>query len=304
MSLTSLLREPASPLRALFQSSLPKTAAFVGGLNRELRAIPLNTPRPVDAGLSGTAIDYRLRYYFAVPEIEDTIAWLGADKLEAAILDYPESPLRDTVNDFVRALQRDVVALQPVGVRLSAAGEMRLARICVVLAGFEQWFRSGRSALVNGMLDGTLRGGADILHLPRTEVIEDVATLSSAFFEHQYPLLASRTVVLGPTFDGSLDVGGADADLIAGDSLIDFKSTASGSPIEEWEIHQLLACACLDYPDQYRIRRVGFSVLRRDALREWDIEDLVRRLSDGQTEYRVLRERVHAFAANLGRQRH
>ncbi len=297
--MTSLLREPASPLRALFQSSLPKTAAFVGSLNRELRAIPLNTPKPVDAGLSGTAIDYRLRYYFAVPEIEDTIAWLGADKIEAAILDYPESPLRDTVNDFVRALQREVVALQPVGVRLGAAGEMRLARICVVLAYFEQWFRSGRSALVNGMLDGTLRSGADILHLPRTEVVEDVATLSSAFFDHQYPLLASRPVVLGPTFDGSPDVGGADADLLAGDSLIEFKSGSTERPLDGWEVYQLLGYACLDYSDSYRIRRVGLSVVRRNALREWDIEELVDALSGGQIEYSVLRERVHAHAVSL-----
>lgn len=299
MSLTSLLREAGSPLRSLLDECLPRTSSFVAALNGDLRALPLNTPAPVDAGLSGVAIEYRLRYYFAVPEIESTVAWLGADRLEAAILDYPESPLRDTVNDFVRAMQRDIVALQPVGVRLNPANEVRLSRICAVLAYLDQWFRSGRSALVDGMLDGTLRSGADILLLPRPEVVEDVATLSSAFFEHQYPLLASRRVVLGPRFDGSLDVGGADADLLAGDSLIEFNSAATDSPLEGWEVYQLLVCACLDYSDRHRVRNVGLSVLRRSALREWDIEELVDTLSGGQTGYRVLRERVHAFAVSL-----
>lgn len=296
MPLTSLLREAGSPLRSLFNECLPQTSSFVAALNRDLRALPLNTPTPADAGLSGTAIDYRLRYYFAVPEIEDTIAWLGADKLEAAILDYPESPLRDTVNEFIRALQRDIVALQPIGVRLSAADEARLSRICVVLAYFEQFFRSGRSALLIGMEDGSLRSGADILQLPRSGVIEDVATMAAAFFDSQYPLLASRAVVLNPTFAGSLDVGGADADIIAGDSLIEFKSGATDGPIKGWAVYQLLGYACLDYSDRYRIRKVGFSVLRRNALREWDIEDLVRRLSAGQLGYDSLRAQVRAFA--------
>lgn len=64
MSLTGLLRETDSPLRALFRECLPTTKTFVTNLNRGLRALPLNTVGSVDPGLSGTAIDYRLRYYF------------------------------------------------------------------------------------------------------------------------------------------------------------------------------------------------------------------------------------------------
>ena len=300
MSLTSLLRETGSPLRSLFQECLPKTRAFVGNLNRELLALPLNTApslNAADAGLSGTAIDYRLRYYFGIPAISDTVAWAGADRLEAAILELSDSPLSWTLHEFLRELERDIFSLAPVAVRLAPADEMRLARNCVALSYFEQFYRSGHSAIFDGARNGSLRSSAGILQLPRAEVVEDVAAMSSAFFDSQFPLFAGRSLVLNPTFSGSVDVGGADADIIADDSLIDFKSTARTDRLfGGYDVYQLLGYPCLDYPDQYRIRKVGFSVVRRNALREWDIDELVNILSGGQTEYRVLRERVHTFA--------
>jgi len=244
--------------------------------------------------------------------ISDTVAWLGADRLEAAILEFRESPLREMVHDFLRELERDILSRKPVGVRLAAADERQLARDCVVLSYFDQFYRSvaaviafgARNVIFDGAMSGSLRSSSEILQLPKIEVIEDVAAMSAAFFESQFPLLAARNFVLNPSFDGSSDVGGADADIILGKTLIDFKSTAQTSPFLGDDLYQLLSYPCLDYSDQYHIRRVGFSVLRRNALREWDIEDLVGALSDGQTEYRVLRERVHAFVANLGVQRH
>lgn len=301
MSLTSLLRDTGSPLRALFQECLPKTPAFVKNLNRELRALPINTAKPVDASLSGTAIDYRIRYYFGTPAISDGVAWAGAGRLETEIVELPDSPLFGTLHEFLCELERDILSLNPVGVQLVPADEMRLARNCVALSYFEQFYRSGRSVILDGAVNGSLRSSADILRLPRNEVVEDVAAMSTAFFESQFPLFASRSLVLNPTFVGSPDVEGADADIIAGDSLIDFKSTTKDSPIVGWNVFQLLGYPCLDYSDQYRIRKVGFSVLRRNALMEWDIEELVDTLSGGQTEYRVLRERIHAFAINLSK---
>ena len=185
MSLTSLLRETGSPLRSLIQECLPKTSAFVKDLNRDLRALPLNTApsfNAADAGLSGTAIDYRLRYYFEMPAISDTVAWKGADRLETAIiLELPDSPFSGTLAEFLRQLERDILSLEPIGARLASAHEMRLARNCVVLSYFDQFFRSGRSVLLDGARNGSLRSGADILQLPRSEVVEDVAAMSWAF---------------------------------------------------------------------------------------------------------------------------
>ena len=264
-----------------------------------------STLGPGAAALCGTAIDYRLRYYFGIPVISDTVAWLGALRLEAAILqERHDAPLSGTLHEILRELEQDMLNLEPLGTALARADELRMARNCVVLAYFEQFYRSSLSAIFDGARDGLLRSGADILQLPQAEVVEDVAAISSAFFRSQFPLLAGRSVVFNPTFAGSRDVGGADGDIIAGDSLIDFKSTgATNGPLAATDVYQLLGYPCLDYSDQYRIRRVGFSVLRRNVLREWDIEELVGVLSGGQTGYRVLRERVQSFALEQGKHR-
>ncbi|MDA1095609.1 MAG: hypothetical protein O3A25_20470, partial [Acidobacteria bacterium] len=84
MSLTGLLGETSSPLRAIFRELLPDTSRFVRELNRELTAFPLNTERPSDSGLSGTALDYRLRYYFGLTPAPETVAAGGAARIAAA----------------------------------------------------------------------------------------------------------------------------------------------------------------------------------------------------------------------------
>lgn len=305
MSLTGLLRrEMGSPLRGLFREYLPKTKTFVGDLNRELRGLPLNTRPPTDSavrGLSGTAIDYRLRYYFGVTPITETAAWKGARNLERAMLMVRSAPPPGTFLDFLHDLEEEICGMNPVGVRLPPADELRLARDCVLLSYFEQFYRSAFSVIFDCVQNGSLRGSDDILQLPTTEVVEDVAAMSPAFFESQFPLIAARTVVLNPNFAGSSDVGGADADIIAGDSLIEFKSTAkTGGILLGDDLYQLLSYPCLDYSDEYEIRKVGFSVVRRNALREWDIEELVDTLSGGRTGYQVFRERFHAVALDLG----
>ena len=162
----------------------------------------------------------------------------------------------------------------------------------------EQYYRSQRSRL----FDLALRTGElpdEPWRLAPPETVADVAAVSRRFFEHQYPLLANRPMVLNPNFAGSADVGGADADIIAGDSLIDFKSTIKARPVAGRDLYQLLGYACLDYADDYGIRSVGLSVLRRDALREWDLERLTEAASGGRTSVALLRDRIQALVKQL-----
>jgi hypothetical protein len=83
--------------------------------------------------------------------------------------------------------------------------------------------------------------------------------------------------------------------LIAGESLIEFKSTAGDRPIDSVAIFQLVSYPCLDYADEYRIRRVGLSLLRRNYLKEWPLDDLIGTLSGGTTTYDSLRAVVRQF---------
>ena len=290
MSLTGLLSEQGSTLRLTFRELLPDTSSFLRELNDELASSPLNTTKPQDPGLSGMALDYRLRYYFAVTPPKETFAARGAASIARAL---NRERLAAAFVERFDALHASVLALKPVGRQLPAADEDVLARYCVFLAYCEQFYRSKKSLLFDlGRRTGAVPDEPWSLAPPET--VADVAAVSRSFFEHQYPLLAGRPLVLNPTFDGSKDVGGADGDIIAGASLIDFKSTIKERPVVGRDLYQLLGYVCLDYTDAHRIRSVGLSVLRRDALREWDLEELAHASSGGRTSVAHLRKRIRA----------
>ena len=299
MSLTGLLGAKGSLLRATFQELLPGTSRFVEGVNHELVAFPPNTERPADPGLSGTALDYRIRYYFEVTPPENTVARRGAAQMARVLRSQSVASTFDSHFDTIHS---SVLALNPVGRLLSGEEETTLARHCVFFAYCEQFFRSRRSLLFDVVREkGTVP--EDPGRLAPEGTVTDVAAVSRRFFAHQYPQLAGRRMVLNPTFAGSTDVGNADADIIAGNSLIDFKSTVSARLLRGIDFYQLLGYTCLDYPDRYKIRRVGLSLLRRDVLREWDLEALTNELSGGAMTLALLRERIHDVVKLLAARR-
>lgn len=81
MSLTSNLNNTRSPVRRFLQEQFPDTRSVVRECNRQMAGI--TTIRPQSkmeahvAGLIGTALDYRLRYYFAVTSPNELFAWRG-----------------------------------------------------------------------------------------------------------------------------------------------------------------------------------------------------------------------------------
>ena len=90
-------------------------------------------------------------------------------------------------------------------------------------------------------------------------------------------LVDGETLLLNPTFgESSAMVGGADADLIAGDLLIDIKTTTKKA-MNPTELDQLFGYFLLarnerktdpDFPD---IRRVGLYFSRHGHLCTWNV---------------------------------
>lgn len=73
------------------------------------------------------------------------------------------------------------------------------------------------------------------------------------------------------TFDGSHDLN-ADADLIAGGMLVDFKAGQGGKPrkdgtraaaLARTDLDQLLGYMLMDYSDRYRLHTVAVYAARR-----------------------------------------
>jgi len=253
----------------------------------------------VDWSTIGTAVDYRLRYYFGVTPTEALTARLGAIMIEGAIVHGmlkvfngadPElsgakfedmEALKDMIPRFFADLEGTLTRIQPEHRRLSRDDEELLARYCVVLAQFEQVYRRGRR-----MLQGTLLTVPDpvdatselLARVPQTW-LDDICALSWGFYDFHRELL-SRTAVLNPNFDGSRDVRGADADLIVEGCLIDIK-TSTQPKVTGDMLYQLLGYVLLDYSDKYRIREVGIYLARQQRMLRWSLVDLIGELSNG-----------------------
>jgi hypothetical protein len=114
--------------------------------------------------------------------------------------------------------------------------------------------------------------------------------------------LRSRRLAFGPTFAASLDLGGADADLIAGDLLLDFKATATSKLVTRPVLLQLVGYALADTHDQFQIRHVGVAALR--WRRRWTIalDDLLEQLARAPVDVARLRGEFAELCATLRRQ--
>ena len=82
MSLTSHLKTKGSPVRDFLTTEFPNTTIFLRDARTQVRQA--ETIRPTDAvprSSMGTALDYRLRYYFDATPFESLAAYKGAVKL-------------------------------------------------------------------------------------------------------------------------------------------------------------------------------------------------------------------------------
>ena len=121
----------------------------------------------------------------------------------------------------------------------------------------------------------------------------------SWLFHDRYQNGLSGHFVLNPTFDGSVDVDGADADFILANCLIDIKSTISPK-ISKLFLYQILGYAILDYSDQYHLGEVGFYFTRQGVTLQWPISDLLYELSSGRAP--ALGELRDSFRAMIDRE--
>lgn len=263
--------------------------------NKEIKGAETIRPEgPVDWGTIGTAIDYRLRYYFGVTPKENLVAWLGARIIQQGIVhgtreEDPEllvalfedmEAVKDMIPGFFSDLEEALSRLRPEHQRLGNEDEELLARYCVGLALSEQVYRLGRipegSLLTLPEPVGT---ASELLaRVPQTWV-DDLCALSWAFYDG-YRELLSRSTVLNPTFDGSLDVGGADADLIVNGCLLDIKTRVEPR-LRGDDLYQLLGYTLLDYSDRHGIGEAGIYFARQRKMLRWSLEDLVAGLSGG-----------------------
>ena len=180
--------------------------------------------------------------------------------------------------DFFEDLDNFIDLNNPVNRRLSKNEEDELNRYCFVLALLEEVYRLGRIH-PNSLLAGECSSVQGLLNLADDQSIVDLRTLSYRFYDNFQQML-TLPHILNPTFDGSADVRGADADLIVDSTLIEIKTTKRKDLKRDW-LYQLLGYVLLDYTNRYDIQRIAFYMARQGILIEWDLEDAISILCSG-----------------------
>ena len=306
MSLTEHLKNGKSPICQFLRTQFPNTRSFLAEARKMVRAAGTIVPdEDVPWGLIGTALDYRIRYYFGITPHEELVAYKGARRLTEHVsslanlpkteqqdfLDYIESlrsiPLKSEYQDFFDGLDSLLEQTPPINTRLEIAHEDALNRHCIVLALMEEAARIGPHP-GNLLVKGEFNDAKALLTIVQSQWIDDLRELSWEFYDKCNPLLHFPHV-LNPTFDGSVDVGGADADMIVDELLIDIKATKRSSIELDW-LRQLLGYVLLDYSDQYGISGIGLYMARQGILVSWSLEEVVRSLcADNTTSIQELR---------------
>ena len=287
MPLKTQVEDANSPLGSFLRQAFPlgRNRRLLAEINEQLDSHPaicrLESGAPSWVhGFIGHAIDYRIRYHFAVtPSAEFAAARTGA--LAVTGSDDPVGPARTGLPPgctlgFFDLLDRTVESISAHRRRPTAAEESRLACFCLVLAVFEAIGRSGRGwppELPEG------REAADpeslLRAIPRAWV-EDVAVLG-ATFRHRHADWQGRSATLNPVFAGARDVGGADGDVIVDGCLWDIKTTTRRAQ-GRWLL-QLLGYVLLDYDDEFAIGHVGFLFPRQGAYICWALPELLQELA-------------------------
>lgn len=272
---------------------------------RELGSPSILPPAGANPGTVGTALDYRLRNFFSVPDPDTLVAAQRVARLPeegtaikvdlrfrtiGAVL-----PLR--WKTFAKHLNDVVARADPVGNEPDDAAERELARCCLLLARFEAVFRGGRIAAGADLtaLPPTATPEEQLAIIPQAAVDDAVALMRGAYGSDMCARFGQRFVA-NPTFAGSRAVGGADGDLIVGSTLVEVKTTVKPS-LARAQIYQLVGYALLDWDDALGIAEVAFYSSRIPVMFGWPLEELLPTLSGRpetlaglRTEFRELCE--------------
>ncbi len=297
MALTALLDVKRSPVRRFMDRELPAAAPVCKEANAAVRAgrsgDPPLAPGPgVDSGLVGTAVEYVL----PIPH--------GSVRKPL----MAPAPTRELADLRLQTAELAVAELRRLGglaEPLIGPALERAADCALVCARLEQRRRIGGNTahelrlpdpavgvgLVGG-LDGAIEAA-----LASAETRVDLVALLEAGLIDTADLYSADALAIGPSFALSGAVDGADADVIADGTLIDFKTGKGRSLVGAKEIYQLIGYALLDIDDRYKITGVAIHALRWRSRWTVTLDDLLLRLSGVQ---RNLGEWRTIFAETLG----
>jgi hypothetical protein len=206
MSLTSFIKIPE--VKSIFKKEFPLSKTLLQG---DMKAIPVTKNYP----LVGTAFDYLFRFYL---ERENpncvTKHWVAENSLallEQTIDEHGKKAPKEMIDAFdkMTLYLHDAKDTHKEYLKSGNLGD-DLLKSSIILAQMDTLYRSGIIPPSLGQVEkGDIKDLRNLISLVKPETFK-----------------AKKTCFLNPTFGyGSQLVGGADADLIVDDMLVDLKTT-------------------------------------------------------------------------------
>jgi hypothetical protein len=291
-ALTREVKDPNSPVAAWLRRTFPhhkETQAAYRTAVGPARVLP--SPA-VATGTQGAAIDWWLRMLVdPAPSVD--LALAGLRSRRAPCIRAGAELLLG-----LGAIDREWNVLGPIDpARFADRSDEWWARVCYALALLVELYRS---PMVDGSRLMRLRRDSpeeDLLALANEDEVADLIAMRDLALAQLLPALPPGPVSTGMTFDGSADLN-ADADLIAGGVLVDFKAGQGGKPradgtraavLARTEIDQLLGYALMDYSDAFALHAVAIYAIRFGHFAAWPITDLCAQLAGHSVDLPVLR---------------
>jgi hypothetical protein len=294
VSLTSQLRTKGSVLWTFMEEWFPNTAATARMDPGPMLVCPTDRAGYPWA-VVGTALDYRIRFFYGPPIIEQLVAHRGAKRLMEVW--GREGDMPTTFGPLTRALQSEIPRRADHWKAKSAKNEKRLARLCFVLALYEDCGRSEPQSEWPIVQLGPRAKLSDLEALCPAQVVDDLVALAAVFRDRAGLVFREQPVVLNPAFIGAIGIGGADADLILGQTLIDIKATIKGKP-DRTALWQLIGYALCDDIDEYRLKQVGFYFARFGRTVCWELPALLDALAGRSIDLADVRQAFRELPAS------
>lgn len=300
-ALTNEVRNPKSPVARWLRSTFPHHHDVQADYREAIgpaRVLPSSAVAP---GTQGAAIDWWLRFLI------DPAPSVG---LAAAGLRSRRVPCRRAGIELLRDLgaveENTLGPIDPAS--LADRSDEWWARVSYALALLVELYRA---PLVDGsrlMRLGPDSRAADLLALANADEVADLIAMRDLAVERLLPALPPGPVATGSTFDGSADLN-ADADLIVGGVLVDFKASQGGRPradgsraaaLARADLDQLLGYVLLDYSDAFALHTVAVYAVRFGHYTSWPLAQLCAHLAGHPVDLAVLRQEfVHVARVEL-----
>ncbi|MET7959349.1 hypothetical protein [Micromonospora zamorensis] len=291
-ALTSEVKNAKSPVARWLRATFPHHHDVQADY-REAAGPARVLPSPTVAlGTQGAAIDWWLRFLIdPAPSVRLAVAGLrsGRASCERAGLEL----LHD-----LGAVDDDSNHAWPIRpARSRDLSDEWWARMSYALALLVELYRAARVDGSRLMQLGPDSRAADLLALANAEEVADLIAMRDLAVEQLLPRLPSGSVATGSTFEGSADLN-ADADLIVGGVLVDFKASqgrartdgSRASGLTRADIDQLLGYVLLDYFDAFALHSVAIYAVCYGHYAAWPLDDLCAELAGRPIDLAAMRQ--------------